>query len=234
MSIAFALAIYFIIWWIVLFAMLPIGVRTAEEAGEKASPGTAESAPLAAAPAAEDAGHHGGRQHCVRVRLRDRRPSRDHARRHPVLPALRAGAIGAGSFVSFRIVSVQIRQITAKERKKKQGRIGLAFQYVTPCLPSLAEARPSVMTIEKCRLKSGGAHASACLARLELLSSQDLDLVQSQRVTSRSLRSRTLPRCGSHTNVLAPNCHHDCDLSPQIYARAPLLAEILCVRLRHT
>ncbi|HYJ59118.1 MAG TPA: DUF1467 family protein [Methyloceanibacter sp.] len=45
MSIAFALAIYFIVWWIVLFAMLPIGVRTAEEAGEKTSPGNAESAP---------------------------------------------------------------------------------------------------------------------------------------------------------------------------------------------
>lgn len=45
MSIAFALAIYFIVWWIVLFAMLPIGVRTSEEAGEKPSPGNAESAP---------------------------------------------------------------------------------------------------------------------------------------------------------------------------------------------
>ena len=45
MTLAFAAAIYFIIWWIVLFAMLPIGVRTSEEAGEKASPGTAESAP---------------------------------------------------------------------------------------------------------------------------------------------------------------------------------------------
>jgi predicted secreted protein len=45
-NIAFALAIYFIIWWIVLFAILPFGVRTAEEAGEKASPGTADSAPL--------------------------------------------------------------------------------------------------------------------------------------------------------------------------------------------
>ena len=45
MSIAFALAIYFIVWWIVLFAMLPIGVRTSEEAGEKATPGQAESAP---------------------------------------------------------------------------------------------------------------------------------------------------------------------------------------------
>ena len=45
MSLVFALAIYFIIWWVVLFAMLPIGVRTAEEVGEKASPGFAESAP---------------------------------------------------------------------------------------------------------------------------------------------------------------------------------------------
>ncbi|HKA99855.1 MAG TPA: DUF1467 family protein [Methyloceanibacter sp.] len=45
MTLGFAAAIYFIIWWIVLFAMLPIGVRTSEEAGEKASPGTAESAP---------------------------------------------------------------------------------------------------------------------------------------------------------------------------------------------
>jgi len=45
MSLVFALAIYFIIWWIVLFAMLPIGVRTTEESGEKSSPGFAESAP---------------------------------------------------------------------------------------------------------------------------------------------------------------------------------------------
>ena len=45
MDLVFAAALYFIIWWIVLFAMLPIGVRTSEEAGEKAPPGTAESAP---------------------------------------------------------------------------------------------------------------------------------------------------------------------------------------------
>jgi predicted secreted protein len=44
-TLAFAVAIYLVIWWIVLFAMLPIGVCTSEEAGEKASPGTAESAP---------------------------------------------------------------------------------------------------------------------------------------------------------------------------------------------
>jgi predicted secreted protein len=45
MSLAFAAAIYLIIWWIVLFAMLPIGVRTSEEAGEAAVPGSADSAP---------------------------------------------------------------------------------------------------------------------------------------------------------------------------------------------
>jgi predicted secreted protein len=45
MTLAFAVAIYFIIWWTVLFAMLPIGVRTSEEAGEKTTPGNAESAP---------------------------------------------------------------------------------------------------------------------------------------------------------------------------------------------
>ena len=45
MSLAFGFAIYFIVWWIVLFAILPFGVRTSEEAGEEKSPGFAESAP---------------------------------------------------------------------------------------------------------------------------------------------------------------------------------------------
>jgi predicted secreted protein len=44
-TLPFAIALYFIIWWIALFAMLPIGVRTSEEAGEKTTPGNAESAP---------------------------------------------------------------------------------------------------------------------------------------------------------------------------------------------
>jgi predicted secreted protein len=43
-TVAFAIAIYLIIWWVVLFAMLPIGVRTQAEEGE-VSPGTTESAP---------------------------------------------------------------------------------------------------------------------------------------------------------------------------------------------
>jgi len=47
MTLAFAAAIYLVIWWIVLFAMLPIGVRTSEEEGEKTVAGAAESAPHA-------------------------------------------------------------------------------------------------------------------------------------------------------------------------------------------
>ena len=44
MALVFAISMYVVIWWIVLFAMLPIGVRTQEEEGEVA-PGTTESAP---------------------------------------------------------------------------------------------------------------------------------------------------------------------------------------------
>jgi predicted secreted protein len=44
MTLSFAIAIYVVIWWVVLFAMLPIGVRTQAEEGE-VSPGTTESAP---------------------------------------------------------------------------------------------------------------------------------------------------------------------------------------------
>ena len=46
MSIATHLMVYGIIWWLVFFMTLPIGVRTAEEAGEKPAPGGAESAPV--------------------------------------------------------------------------------------------------------------------------------------------------------------------------------------------
>jgi predicted secreted protein len=44
MTLSFAIAIYVVIWWVVLFAMLPIGVRSQAEEGE-VSPGTPESAP---------------------------------------------------------------------------------------------------------------------------------------------------------------------------------------------
>lgn len=44
MSLTLGIAVYFIIWWTVLFAVLPIGVRTQDEAGEVV-PGTPGSAP---------------------------------------------------------------------------------------------------------------------------------------------------------------------------------------------
>jgi predicted secreted protein len=44
MSLVFAIAIYFVVWWIVLFAVLPFGVRTQEEAGDVVA-GTPPSAP---------------------------------------------------------------------------------------------------------------------------------------------------------------------------------------------
>ncbi|MEZ5819074.1 MAG: DUF1467 family protein [Hyphomicrobiaceae bacterium] len=44
MNITFLIAVYFVIWWVVLFAVLPFGVRTQGEAGNVV-PGTPESAP---------------------------------------------------------------------------------------------------------------------------------------------------------------------------------------------
>ncbi len=37
---------YGLIWWMVLFTVLPWGVRTAEEIGQKTAPGHATSAPV--------------------------------------------------------------------------------------------------------------------------------------------------------------------------------------------
>lgn len=44
MATATVIAIYFIIWWVVLFAVLPWGVRSQQESGEVA-PGTDPGAP---------------------------------------------------------------------------------------------------------------------------------------------------------------------------------------------
>jgi len=44
MSITTVIAIYFLIWWVTLFAVLPWGVRSQHEAGEIA-PGTDPGAP---------------------------------------------------------------------------------------------------------------------------------------------------------------------------------------------
>ena len=45
MGLVLSLAIYFVIWWLVLLAILPIGVKSQEEAGDIV-PGTPESAPI--------------------------------------------------------------------------------------------------------------------------------------------------------------------------------------------
>ena len=44
MSVVLSIAVYFVIWWTMLFAVLPFGVRTQEEEGVVV-PGTPESAP---------------------------------------------------------------------------------------------------------------------------------------------------------------------------------------------
>jgi len=46
MSITLSIALFFVIWWVTLFAVLPFGVRTQEEDGDVV-PGTPESAPVA-------------------------------------------------------------------------------------------------------------------------------------------------------------------------------------------
>ena len=45
MSLSLSLAIYLIIWWLVLFTVLPIGISTQGEQGDVV-PGTPESAPV--------------------------------------------------------------------------------------------------------------------------------------------------------------------------------------------
>jgi Predicted secreted protein len=44
MSLGSSVAIYFIIWWVMLFVVLPFGVRSQQEAGE-VSPGSDPGAP---------------------------------------------------------------------------------------------------------------------------------------------------------------------------------------------
>ncbi len=46
MKIGTALAIYFVVWWIVLFAILPLGVKNAHEAGETTLEGNEPGAPV--------------------------------------------------------------------------------------------------------------------------------------------------------------------------------------------
>ena len=46
MRIGTAIAIYFVVWWIVLFAILPLGVKNAHEAGETILEGNEPGAPV--------------------------------------------------------------------------------------------------------------------------------------------------------------------------------------------
>jgi predicted secreted protein len=45
MSVATGIALFFLIWWVVLFAVLPWGVRSQQEGGE-ITPGTDPGAPV--------------------------------------------------------------------------------------------------------------------------------------------------------------------------------------------
>ena len=47
MSLVSGLAIYFIIWWLVLFTVLPIGAHSPHEKGEEVEKGHAPSSPIA-------------------------------------------------------------------------------------------------------------------------------------------------------------------------------------------
>ena len=49
MSLTTAAAIYFVLWWVVLFTVLPFGVRNAAEAGEEVEAGNDPGAPTVAA-----------------------------------------------------------------------------------------------------------------------------------------------------------------------------------------
>lgn len=46
MNLVSALAIYFIIWWLVLFLVLPFGIRNAHETGETVEEGHEPGAPV--------------------------------------------------------------------------------------------------------------------------------------------------------------------------------------------
>lgn len=46
MSIVTGIVVYIIIWWLVLFTVLPVGVRTADELDQAVEPGHASSAPM--------------------------------------------------------------------------------------------------------------------------------------------------------------------------------------------
>lgn len=46
MSVASSIAIYFVVWWLCLFVVLPFGVRNAHETGETVEQGNETGAPV--------------------------------------------------------------------------------------------------------------------------------------------------------------------------------------------
>ncbi len=46
MNLASGIAVYFIVWWVCLFMVLPFGVKNAHEAGEVAEHGSEAGAPV--------------------------------------------------------------------------------------------------------------------------------------------------------------------------------------------
>ena len=46
MTLATGIAVYFIVWWVSLFMVLPFGVRNAHEAGEAVEQGNEKGAPV--------------------------------------------------------------------------------------------------------------------------------------------------------------------------------------------
>ena len=78
MDLAMSVAIYMFIWWIVLFAVLPFGVRTQDEDGSVV-PGTPGSAPTRPRLLAHLPHQHGRRVDHLRGRLRRDRLQAHHA-----------------------------------------------------------------------------------------------------------------------------------------------------------
>ena len=46
MDVVGGIVLYVIIWWVVFFSVLPVGVQSDEEAGQETVPGTVSSAPV--------------------------------------------------------------------------------------------------------------------------------------------------------------------------------------------
>ena len=172
MTLAFGIAIYFIIWWTVLFAVLPIGVRTSEEAGEKITPGNAESAPhmpnllpkmVATTVVSTIIFATSTRSSCTVSRSIRSRSSR-------AMSACSSRTMGEGP---------------AKKARPRRP----CFSNTNSLISSAHEARPSVFDSRDCWLKSGCAYLGAPGLLLPNLDRSNLNVI------SKSIPARSLPRC---------------------------------------